>query len=73
MYQITIKYPKCPQNIPNTPKIYQMAKNTPTSAIARPSKIYPNLDFCFEITPSGNPAHDESNSFGFLARFRHEL
>jgi hypothetical protein len=28
----------------------------PTSSIARPSKIYPNLDFWFENKPSGNPA-----------------
>jgi hypothetical protein len=27
----------------------------PTFSIARPSKIYPNLDFWFENIPSGNP------------------
>jgi hypothetical protein len=26
-----------------------------TVFIARPSKIYPNLDFWFETIPSGNP------------------
>jgi hypothetical protein len=28
--------------------------------IPRPSKIYPNLDFWFENTPSGNPAPELS-------------
>jgi hypothetical protein len=28
----------------------------PTSSIAIPSKIYPNLEFWFENKPSGNPA-----------------
>jgi hypothetical protein len=28
----------------------------PSSSIARRSKNYPNLDFCFENIPSGNPA-----------------
>jgi hypothetical protein len=27
----------------------------PSSSIARPSKIYPNLKFWFENKPSGNP------------------
>jgi hypothetical protein len=27
----------------------------PATSIARPSKIYPKLDFCFEKLPSGNP------------------
>jgi hypothetical protein len=27
-------------------------------SILRPSKIYPNYDFWFEIKPSGNPAYD---------------
>jgi hypothetical protein len=56
------KYTKLPQNIPNVNKIYQKSvkwtkcpKNIPTSSIARPSKIYPNLDFWFENKPSGNP------------------
>jgi hypothetical protein len=31
-----------------------MAIKMPPSFIARPSKIYPNLDFWFEDTPSGN-------------------
>jgi hypothetical protein len=29
--------------------------NITTSSIARPSKIYPNLDVWFENMPSGNP------------------
>jgi hypothetical protein len=29
--------------------------NIPTSFVARPSKIYPNLEFWFENMPSGNP------------------
>jgi hypothetical protein len=33
-----------------------------TSSIARPSKIYPNLDFWFENKPSGNPAPKDNNS-----------
>jgi hypothetical protein len=32
-----------------------MAKNIPTTSIIGPSKIYPNWDFWFENTPSGNP------------------
>jgi hypothetical protein len=35
-------------------KIYQMAIKLPTSSLARPSKIYPNLDFWLENKPSGN-------------------
>jgi hypothetical protein len=42
-YQSTINYTKWPQNIPNACKIDQRAKNLPTSSIARPYKIYPNL------------------------------
>jgi hypothetical protein len=49
--------------IPNGHKMYQMAGgatkwayNTPTSSIAKPSKIYSNWDFGFENIPSGNPA-----------------
>jgi hypothetical protein len=34
----------------------KMAIKIPASSIARPSKIYPNLDFLFENMPSGNPA-----------------
>jgi hypothetical protein len=33
----------------------QVSINKPTSSSARPSKIYPNLDFWFENKPSGNP------------------
>jgi hypothetical protein len=39
------KYTKWQQNIPIGRKIYQMAKNMPTSSITRPSKMYPNWDF----------------------------
>jgi hypothetical protein len=34
----------------------QVSKNISTSSVARPSNIYPNLDFWFENKPSGNPA-----------------
>jgi hypothetical protein len=37
-----VKWTKCPWNIPS-------------SSIATPSKIYPNIDFWFENKPSGNP------------------
>jgi hypothetical protein len=49
IYQIATKY------------IHQMAVknkgplNIPTSSIARPFRIYPNLEFRFEKIPSGNP------------------
>jgi hypothetical protein len=56
IYQITLKYTKRSQNIPNGCKIDQTAINLPTSCIAIPSKIYPNWDFWIETTPSGNPA-----------------
>jgi hypothetical protein len=59
------KYTILPQNIPNVHKIYQKyvkwtecPYNIPTSSIARPSKIYPNLAFWFENKPSGNPANN---------------
>jgi hypothetical protein len=62
IYQLTIKYAKCLQKIPNGRKIYQMAVkytkwplNLPTSSIEKPYKIYPNRDFWFEKIPSGNP------------------
>jgi hypothetical protein len=37
-------------------------KYIPTSFIARPSKIYPTLDFWFENKPSGNPASQSHGS-----------
>jgi hypothetical protein len=40
--------------VPFVRKIDKMAIKIPTSSIARPSKIYPNLDFWFENIPSGN-------------------
>jgi predicted lactoylglutathione lyase len=36
----------------------QVFINIPTSSIARPSKIYPNLGFWFENKQSGNPDLD---------------
>jgi hypothetical protein len=51
IYQITIKYPKWPQNLPNGCK----TANIPISSIARHTKIYPNLTFWFENMTSGNP------------------
>jgi hypothetical protein len=53
IYQIAIKYPKWPQNIQNGCKIDH--KICQHRRIARPSKIYPNLDFWYENVPSGNP------------------
>jgi hypothetical protein len=37
----------------------------PTPSIARPSKIFPNLDFWFEDKPSGNPCYAFQNIDGF--------
>jgi hypothetical protein len=36
-------------------KLDKVAIKIPTSAVERPSKIYPNYDFWFENMPSGNP------------------
>jgi hypothetical protein len=44
-------------------------KYTPTSSIARPSKIYPNLDLWFENKPSGNPGDDLKLDFKNSQRF----
>jgi hypothetical protein len=49
IYQMSIKYTALQQNIPKGPL------NIPTTSIARPSKIYPNLDYWFENIPSGDP------------------
>jgi hypothetical protein len=60
IYTMTTKYTKWPKNISNGRKIDQIVikyKNKRFS-IARPSKIYPNLDFWFENKPSGNPANE---------------
>jgi predicted transcriptional regulator len=46
---MAIKCTKWPQYITNGQIIYQFFP------IPRLSKIYPNLDFWFEKTPSGNP------------------
>jgi hypothetical protein len=47
--QMTLKWTKCQPT-------YTIYQHTPTSSIARPSKIYPNFDFWFENKPSGNLA-----------------
>jgi hypothetical protein len=55
------KYTKWPLNVPNGHKIQHLDKiiqKIPASSIARPSKIYTNLDFWFENIPSGNTAAD---------------
>jgi hypothetical protein len=59
---MAFKYIKWQQYIPNGLQIYQMAAkytkcqlNIPTSAIARPFRIYPNRDFWFGNIASGNP------------------
>jgi hypothetical protein len=54
IYQITTHYTKCPYNITKV-KWTKCPWNIPSSSNARPSKIYPNLDFGFENKPSGNP------------------
>jgi hypothetical protein len=43
-----------------------MAAKIPTSSIARPYKIYPNWDFCFENIPSGNTAFNDSELWSAL-------
>jgi hypothetical protein len=46
MYQMVIKYPKCPQNSPKVHKIY-------VSIVSNlPSKIYPYWDFWLENKPN---------------------
>jgi hypothetical protein len=57
-----LKYTKLPQNVTNGHRIFQMTikqtkrpLHTPTSYIARLSKMYPNSDFWSENKPSGNP------------------
>jgi hypothetical protein len=70
------------KNVPNNHKIYQMVTkytewlyNRPKcrkiSSLARPSKIYPNMDFWFENMPSGNPGlrNFDSRFFEALARY----
>jgi hypothetical protein len=57
IYQITIKYSKWSQNIPNDHNIDQSAINIPTFTIARPSIIYQKRDFWLEKMTSGNPSH----------------
>jgi hypothetical protein len=50
-YQMNIKYTMWSQNGQNHHRKYQHMYS-----IARPLKIYPNLDFWFENIPSGNTA-----------------
>jgi hypothetical protein len=45
MYQMTTKFTKYPQDVPNGRKIDKMAQKIPTSSIARHSKIYPLFRF----------------------------
>jgi hypothetical protein len=52
LYRMSIKYKKRPLNGPSVHKICQHL----LISIARPSKIYPNLDIWLENKPSGNPA-----------------
>jgi hypothetical protein len=55
---MTTKCTKWPQNIPFGRKTDSTAIKMLTFSIAKPSKMYPNLDFWFENKPSGNPAFD---------------
>jgi hypothetical protein len=52
IYEMSIKYNKRPKKWTKCPS------NIPTSSIARPSQIYPTLDFWFDNKPSGNPDPD---------------
>jgi hypothetical protein len=47
---------KRPYIIPNGSKYSKWSLYMTTFSIPRPSKFYPNCDFCFENKPSGNPA-----------------
>jgi hypothetical protein len=52
IYQMTTKYTKEPLNLPNDRKIYQRALIyicVPAFSIPRPSKIYPDRDFCMQM------------------------
>jgi hypothetical protein len=59
---MTTKCTKWPQNIPFGRKVDKSALKQYEHLlhIARPSKIYPNWDFWFENTPSGNPGAGEA-------------
>jgi hypothetical protein len=46
---------KTGKNIPNYHELYQMSIKYNNISGARPSIIYPNLDFWFEKKPSGKP------------------
>jgi hypothetical protein len=56
IYQMIIKHTQWQPNIPNCLKYSKWPQNESTNPIARPSKIYPNLDFWFENISSGNHA-----------------
>jgi hypothetical protein len=44
----------------------------PSSSIARPSKVYPNLDFGFENKPSGNPDDDPRKGLKVISCLRND-
>jgi hypothetical protein len=50
-------------------KIDQIAKNIPSSSIARPSKIYPNLDFWFENVVHGSKMVYFQTKTPYLGKF----
>jgi hypothetical protein len=58
MYQMLIKFNKCPYYFPNGHKIC-----ISTFSNLRPSKIYPNWDFWLENKPSGNPEQNFARCF----------
>jgi hypothetical protein len=67
IYQIATKLPNGHQMQQEAEIYSKWPKNMPTLSIPRPSKIYPNCDFCFENIPSGNPASPQPivvESFG---------
>jgi hypothetical protein len=55
MYQMTIKFTKCPQNIPNYRKIYQMTIKYTYIFHCKTVQNLPKLGFLFENKPSRNP------------------
>jgi hypothetical protein len=76
MYQKLIEYPIWPQSS------HKIAIKILTSSIARPSKIYPNCDFCLKIHhlatlvgilisfPGANPTIASYNAMGSLGHFK---
>jgi hypothetical protein len=65
-YTKTGKNTEQTKNVPNGHKISKMSVkmtiNILTFSNLRPSKNYPNWDFCFENKPSGNPDREQSTS-----------